>query len=115
MFNITYLPKALKQSSKGLMAAFRHEITFRHEVLLSIILIPLGLFLGGTPSEKALLVTSVLLWLIIELINSAIEVTIDRVGTERHELSGRAKDIGSAAVFMAVINLVITWSIIIFF
>ncbi len=80
-------------------AAFRHEAAFRQELLLAILLVPLGLWLGDGGVERALLVGSWILVMIVELLNSAIEATVDRFGPEHHELSGRAKDIGSAAVF----------------
>ena len=75
---------------------------------------PIGLYFGETPVEKALLIGSLLLLLIVELLNSAIEVTVDRIGSEHHELSGRAKDIGSAAVLFVVILVVLTWFFVLF-
>ena len=96
------------------MAAYRHEEAFRQELLLSIILIPLALLLGETGVEKALLVGSVMLLLLVEILNSALEAVVDRFGEELHELSGRAKDMGSAAVFLAIVNLVVTWGLVLF-
>lgn len=96
----------------GLKAAFVHEAAFRQELALCIILIPAGLWLGQTGIERALLVGSLLLVLIVELLNSAIEAAIDRFGGEQHELSGRAKDIGSAAVFIALLNVVLVWGLV---
>lgn len=103
---------ATKYSMKGLKAAYRYEAAFRQEVWLSFLLIPLGFYLGNGAIEKVLLVGSVLLVLVAELLNSAVENVVDRVGSEYHELSGRAKDIGSAAVFMAMIITGLTWLLI---
>jgi len=99
-------------SRMGLKAAFRHEAAFRQEVLAVTLLAPLGLWLGASGGEKALLVGSVLLVLIVELLNSAIEAVVDRIGPEHHELAGRAKDIGSAAVLVAIITAVLTWFLV---
>lgn len=101
-------------SLQGLRAAFKHEAAFRQEIVLCVILIPVSFWLGQTAVERALLIGSLLLVLIVELINSAIEAIVDRVGTERHELSGRAKDIGSAAVLVCLLNSTIVWGLIIF-
>jgi len=104
--------KATKFSCQGFKAAFANEAAFRQEVFLAIILIPLGLYLGNSGVERGLLISVVLLVLIIELINSGIEAIVDRVGTEHHELSGRAKDVGSAAVLLALVNGVIVWGLV---
>lgn len=96
-------------SIKGLKAAFQHEAAFRQELALCLILIPTALWLGQTAVERLLLIGCCLLVLIIELINSAIEAVVDRIGPEFHELSGRAKDIGSAAVFIALALASMTW------
>ena len=106
--------KAAVYSWQGFVAAYRHEEAFRQELLLSIILIPLALLLGETGVEKALLVGSVMLLLLVEILNSALEAVVDRFGEELHELSGRAKDMGSAAVFLAIVNLVVTWGLVLF-
>ncbi|OOR99195.1 diacylglycerol kinase [Haemophilus paracuniculus] len=106
--------RAAGYSMKGLKSAYVYEAAFRQEVWLSFILIPLGLALGEGAIEKILLVGSVLIVLIAELLNSAVEAVVDRVGEEYHELSGRAKDIGSAAVFMAMVLFGITWIFILF-
>jgi len=106
------LVKAFGFSMQGLRACFQVEEAFRQEVLLLIPLLPLGLWLGETPVERALLVGSLLLVPIVELLNSAIEANVDRVGFERHELSGRAKDIASAAVFLSIVLAVVTWALI---
>jgi diacylglycerol kinase (ATP) len=94
----------------GLKAAYRHESAFRQEVWLALILVPLGCYLGDSWSDKAALTVSVLFVLIVELLNSSIEAVVDRVGDETHELSGRAKDMGSAAVFIALIITAIVWA-----
>jgi len=101
--------KAAGYSWAGLTAAFKHEAAFRQELALCLVLIPTGLWLGESGIERALLVGSLLLVLIIELLNSAIEAVVDRFGGEQHELSGRAKDIASAAVFIALLNAVVVW------
>ncbi|NOY16404.1 MAG: diacylglycerol kinase [Gammaproteobacteria bacterium] len=97
-------------SYAGLIATFKNEAAFRQELLLMAILVPVALWFGEGSIEKVLLVSSLLLILIVELINSAIESTIDRIGSEQNELSGRAKDIGSAAVFLALLNAVVIWA-----
>ena len=106
---------AMIYSWQGLSAAYRHEEAFRQEVWLSIILLPAGFLLGQSGVEKALLMGSVLLLLLVEVLNSGLEAVVDRFGKDLHELSGRAKDMGSAAVFLAIVNLVVTWSLVLFF
>jgi diacylglycerol kinase (ATP) len=101
--------KATRWSLQGLAAAWRHESSFRLEVYLFVVLAPLGWWLGGTPVERVLLIGSVLLVLGVELLNSSIEAVIERYGAEFHELAGRAKDMGSAAVFVLLLNMVLTW------
>ena len=103
---------ATKWSMQGLRAAWLHESSFRLEVYLSLILVPLGLWLGQSPVEQVLLVGSCLLVLATELVNSAIEAVIERYGDEHHELAGRAKDMGSAAVFVLMMNVLLTWGLI---
>ena len=105
--------KATLWSLQGLRAAWLHESSFRLEVYLFLILGPLGLWLGATGVERALLVGSLLLVLAVELLNSAIEAVIERYGPEFHELAGRAKDMGSAAVFVAMMNVLLTWGAIV--
>jgi len=105
---------ALTYSLKGLRACYIHEEAFRLEVALAMVLIPLGLWLGNDGVERALLVGSVVLILIVELLNSAVEAAIDRIGLEHAELSGRAKDLGSAAVLLSVIMLILVWSLLLF-
>ncbi|MEE9551498.1 MAG: diacylglycerol kinase [Gammaproteobacteria bacterium] len=106
------LYKATMYSWHGLKAAFKNEAAFRQEVMLSIILIPLGFWLGENGTERALLIGSILLVIIVELINSGIEAIVDRHGSEHHELSGRAKDVGSAAVLIALINVIVIWGFV---
>ena len=106
------LMNAARYSIAGLAAAARHEDAFRQELLLAAVLVPLGLFLGGTGLERALLVGSVLLVLIVELVNSAVEATVDRVSLDDHSLAKRAKDIGSAAVMLALVNLAVVWLLV---
>lgn len=108
------LRNALGYSMHGLVCAFRHEGAFRTEVLLACILIPLAFFVSDEAVARALLIASMLLVMITELLNSAIEATVDRISAERHELAKRAKDIGSAAVFIALINLAVVWILIAF-
>ncbi|PZP57673.1 MAG: diacylglycerol kinase, partial [Pseudoxanthomonas spadix] len=92
--------------------AWLYESSFRLEVCLAVLLLPLGVTLGESGPERALLVTSVLLVLAMELLNSAIEAVIERYGPEHHELAGRAKDMGSAAVFVAMIGTAATWLLV---
>ena len=104
--------KASVYSWQGLRAAWRHEAAFREELCLSIVLIPLGLYLGENGVEKALLVASVMLLPLVEILNSAIEAVVDRSGSEHHELAGRAKDMGSAAVALTIALLVVVWILV---
>ncbi len=106
------LVKACQYSWQGLRAACRHEEAFRQELWLSFVLIPLGLWLGQTGVEKALLTGSVILLLLVEMLNSAIEAVVDRIGDEQHELSGRAKDMGSAAVAISIGLIVVVWALV---
>ena len=101
--------RALFYSFDGLRAAYRHEDAFRQEVWLALVLIPLAFVISATSVSRALMVASVLLVLIVELINSAIEAAIDRISLDHHDLSKRAKDIGSAAVFLALLNVAVVW------
>ena len=103
---------ALHYSLAGLRAAFIHEDAFRQEVFLAVILIPLAFFMPVTSIGKALMIGSVVLVMIVELINSAIEATVDRVSIENHPLAKRAKDIGSAAVFLALLDVALVWGLV---
>jgi len=102
-------------SLKGLKGCWKNEAAFRQEVMLSIILVPLGLYLGNGGLEKALLVSVLFLVLIVEVLNSGIEAAIDRIGHEHHELSGLAKDLGSAAVFLSLALVGVVWGLVLFF
>jgi len=100
---------AFGYSLEGFRAAYKHEDAFRQEVLLATILIPLALWLPVALVGKALMIASVLLVIIVELVNSAIEATVDRISLENHDLAKRAKDIGSSAVLVSLINVVVVW------
>lgn len=101
--------KAWGYSIQGLRAAWQHEAAFRQEILLGLVLVPAAFWLGQSLVEQLLLLASLLLVLITEVINSAIEAVVDRLGSEQHELSGRAKDMGSASVLLAMLLVVIIW------
>jgi diacylglycerol kinase (ATP) len=103
---------ALGYSLQGMASAFRHEDAFRLVCLLSVLLVPTALFLRVGATEKALMIASVLLVLIVELLNSAVEAAVDRISLENHLLAKRAKDIGSAAVFLSLINVAVVWALI---
>lgn len=103
---------ALLYSIDGMSAALRHEDAFRQEVFLAALLIPAALFTPASGLGKALMIAVVLLVLIVELLNSAIEAAVDRISLENHVLAKRAKDIGSAAVFIALINVPVVWGLV---
>lgn len=105
---------AFGYSFAGLAAAYQNEDAFRQEVLLAMVLIPLALYLGDDATARALMVGSVLLVMMIELLNSSIEAAVDRISLENHRLAKRAKDIGSAAVLISLINLLAIWGLLIF-
>lgn len=107
--------KASIYSLQGLKAALKHEAAVRQELVLLIIAVLLLCWFDVSQVERILMIGTVVLVLIVELINSAIEAVVDRIGVEKHELSGRAKDIGSAAVFVALLFAAFTWSYILFF
>ena len=109
---IVRVMRALGASLHGLVGAFREEAAFRQELALAALVIPLGLWLGHSGVERALLIAPMLLILIVELLNSAIEATVDRIGFERHKLAGLAKYIGSAAVFMSFVLLGAVWLLV---
>ena len=106
------LSRAFGSTFRGFAAAWREEEAFRQECLLALVLIPLGLWLGDDGVERALLVGPMLGILVVELLNSAVEATVDRIGIERHPLSGIAKELGSAAVFVAFLLLVLNWVLV---
>jgi diacylglycerol kinase (ATP) len=98
----------------GLKAAFRHEDAFRQEAILAALLIPIALFLPASGVGKAVMVASVLLVIMVELLNSAVEAAVDRISLENHRLAKRAKDIGSAAVFISLVNVLVVWVLVLF-
>ena len=104
--------RAMLWSFKGLKAAWLYESSFRLEVLALVLFAPIGLWLGQGAVEKVLLVGAILLVMAAELLNSAIEAVIERYGAEFHELAGRAKDMGSAAVFVLIVNALLVWGLI---
>jgi diacylglycerol kinase (ATP) len=106
------LMRAFASTWAGFRAAWREEEAFRQECLLAVVIVPLGLWLGANGVERALLVGPVFFLLAIELVNSAVEATVDRIGPERHPLSGLAKDLGSAAVFVAFVLLGLNWILV---
>ncbi|HWM43447.1 MAG TPA: diacylglycerol kinase [Burkholderiales bacterium] len=105
---------ATQYSLAGLAAAAKHEDAFRQELILVVLLTPLALWLGNTGVERALMIGSLILVLIVELLNSAIEATVDRISFENHRLAKRAKDIGSAAVMLSLANAALVWLLILF-
>ena len=107
------LVNATGYSLSGLKSAWSNEASFRQETIIVIFLIPLGIWLGQNAVERSLLISTCLIVIVTELINSAIEAVVDRNGSEYHELSKRAKDLGSAAVLMSIILLIIVWVLII--
>ncbi|MCX7556619.1 diacylglycerol kinase [Xanthomonadaceae bacterium JHOS43] len=108
----TQVLRAFRWSMQGLAACWRHESSFRLEVVLFVVFAPLGLWLGENSVERVLLVSSLLAVLGVEVLNSALEAAVDRFGPERHELVGRAKDMGSAAVFVFMMNVLLVWALV---
>lgn len=106
------LVNATRNSLAGLVEAVRHEDAFRQELILAAVFLPLAFWAGDKPIERALLIAAVLLVLIVELLNSAVEATVDRISFENHRLAKRAKDIGSAAVMVALLNAAIVWILV---
>ena len=109
---LTRLINSFVNTWKGLVGCWREEEAFRQECVLAVAVIPAGLYLGANGIERALLVGPMFLILIVELLNSAVEAAIDRIGTERHALSGLAKDLGSAAVFVSFLVLAANWALV---
>jgi diacylglycerol kinase (ATP) len=105
---------AFGYSLEGIKAAYKNEDAFRQEVKLAIVLIPLAIYLGEGGMERAIMIASVLLVIIVELLNSSIEATVDRISLENHLLAKRAKDIGSAAVLLSLVNLAVVWGLLVF-
>ncbi|AMO67210.1 diacylglycerol kinase [Zhongshania aliphaticivorans] len=109
---VAHVLDAYRYSLKGLRAAWRHEVAFRQEIALAALLLPLSLWLGTNASERALLIGSVVIVIVVELLNSAIEAIVDRISTELHPLSGQAKDLGSAAVMLSMLLCLSCWVMI---
>jgi diacylglycerol kinase (ATP) len=105
---------AFHYSLAGFKAAYQNEDAFRQEILLAAVLIPIALFLPAGAVGKALMIASLLLVLVVELLNSAVEATVDRISLEDHQLAKRAKDIGSAAVLLSLVNLAVVWALVLF-
>jgi diacylglycerol kinase (ATP) len=103
------LMNAFSYSIAGTLAAFKHEDAFRQEVVLAVVLTPIALYFGETAIDQALMISSLLFIIVVELLNSSIEATVDRISVKHHKLAKRAKDIGSAAVFFSLINAAVIW------
>lgn len=106
------LVNAFFYSVAGFKAAWKNEEAFRQEILAGVIVVPGGFLLGSTGTQRAMLILSYFIIPLVELLNTAVEATVDRVGMEKHELSGRAKDLGSASVFLSICIAVIVWAFI---
>ena len=106
------LMNAFSYSIAGTLAAFKHEDAFRQEVVLAVVLTPVALYFGETAIDQALMISSLLFIIVVELLNSSIEATVDRISVKHHKLAKRAKDIGSAAVFFSLINASVIWFLI---
>ena len=109
---IRHIINAFRYTWAGLVSAWKNELAFRGEVVVAIVMVPLGIWLGRSAVEQALLIASILLILLTELLNSALEAVVDRIGPQRHELSKRAKDMGSAAAFVSMVTAALVWIII---
>jgi len=109
---LTRIVHATRYSYRGLVATWHNESAFRQEAVLALVLAPAAFIWGATPAETALMIATLFIVLIVELLNSALEATVDRIGPEHHELAGLAKDIGSAAVFMSLALVVCVWAVI---
>ena len=103
------LVNAFGYSIAGTLAAFKHEDAFRQEVVLAVVLTPVALYFGETAIDQALMISSLLFIIVVELLNSSIEATVDRISVKHHKLAKRAKDIGSAAVFFSLIHAAVIW------
>ena len=112
VLDIVSLVRAARYAMLGVWAAARHQVAFRRELILAAVLVPIGVWLGDGGVERALLLGSVALVLIVELVNSAVETAVDRIGLAQHELSGRAKDLAAAAVCMSLINWAVVWGFV---
>lgn len=110
--SVLRIVKAARYSVSGLRATFQHHAAFRQELIAGVVLVPAAMWLGETGLERAALIASLLLVLIVELLNTTVETVVDRISTERNELSGRAKDVGSAAVFVSLVNVPVVWGLV---
>ena len=108
------LIRAFTWSMAGIRQCFTHEAAFRQECMMFVVMAPLGVWLGRTGTERALLVGSLFIILIVELLNSGLEAAVDRISEEQHQLAGRAKDMGSAAVFLCLVNAFVVWLLVLF-
>jgi len=111
---ISRIAHAFVYSMQGFRAAIKHEAAFRQELMLTVFLVPVAFWLTTEPVHLMAMLGSLLLVLIVEILNSAIEAVVDRTGEEPHKLSGRAKDMGSAAVFLALMNVVVMWGLVLY-
>jgi diacylglycerol kinase (ATP) len=111
---LTHAWRATGIALQGLRAAFQHEEAFRQEVIIAAIAIPVALLLPVSPLGKVLMIASIMLVLIVELLNSALEAAVDHTSLEQHHLAKRAKDVASAAVFLSIVNAVVVWGLVIF-
>lgn len=111
---ISRIVHAFVYSMQGIRAAIKHEAAFRQELMLAVILAPAAFWLTTNPVHLMVMIGSIFLVLIVEILNSAIEAVVDRTGEEPHKLSGRAKDMGSAAVFLALLNVVVMWGLVLY-
>jgi len=111
---LTHAWRATGIALQGLRAAWQHEDAFRQEVLVAAIAIPAALLLPASPLGKVMMIASILLVLIVELLNSALETAVDHTSLERHPLAKRAKDIASAAVFLSIVNALVVWGLVLF-
>ena len=111
-FDVLRLLRATKHALRGFHDAFRSQVSIRQEVLILLVMTPLALWLGENGVERALMIGTLLLILLTELMNAAIEMTVDRIGTERHELSRKAKDMAAAAVLVSLVTAATVWLLI---
>ena len=111
-FNLLRIVRAARYTARGFRHALAHDTSFRQEFAATLILAPIGVWLGDNGVERALLILPLLLVLLVELLNGAVETVVDRIGTEHNELSGRAKDLVSAAVFMALLSVPVVWGLV---
>ncbi len=111
---LTHAWRAVGIAFQGLHAAWQHEDAFRQEVLVAAVAIPVALLVPASPLEKAMMITSILLVLIVELLNSALEAAVDHTSLKQHPLAKRAKDVASAAVLLSIVNALVVWGLVIF-